>query len=81
MSAELLQLNNENGKCLTCGGELDTGWECTECGADNMDWYYPPHERGPTKEITDLCKAGNLVPVNAACQHCGAEPGDKCGGI
>lgn len=24
-----------DGPCLLCGGELDTGWECTECGADH----------------------------------------------
>lgn len=28
--------------CLKCGSHaLDTGWECTECGYDNMQWYYP----------------------------------------
>ena len=27
----------DDGPCLLCGGELDTGWECTECGADHHD--------------------------------------------
>lgn len=28
--------------CLKCGSHaLDTGWECTDCGYDNMQWYYP----------------------------------------
>ena len=22
------------GKCPECGGELDTGWECNDCGRD-----------------------------------------------
>lgn len=29
-------------RCLRCGEDaLDTGWECAECGYDNMPWYYP----------------------------------------
>ncbi len=24
------------GKCPECGGCLDTGWECTDCGHDAM---------------------------------------------
>lgn len=27
----------EDGPCLLCGGELDTGWECNDCGADHFD--------------------------------------------
>lgn len=23
--------------CPRCGGELDTGWECNDCGYDAMD--------------------------------------------
>lgn len=23
-------------KCPKCGGELDTGWECNDCGFDAM---------------------------------------------
>jgi len=25
----------EDGDCLCCGGQLDTGWECNDCGADH----------------------------------------------
>lgn len=25
----------DDKKCIKCGGELDTGGECTECGFDN----------------------------------------------
>lgn len=25
----------DDGPCLVCGGELDTGWECNTCGADH----------------------------------------------
>jgi hypothetical protein len=27
--------------CPTCGCELDTGWECTNCERDWMPWAYP----------------------------------------
>jgi hypothetical protein len=26
----------KNDKCPECGGELDTGWECNDCGFDAM---------------------------------------------
>ena len=25
-----------DGVCVVCGGQLDTGWECNDCGADHM---------------------------------------------
>lgn len=28
--------------CPDCGGELDTGWECNDCGLDARDLAYPP---------------------------------------
>lgn len=41
----VLQLSRDGDAqpCLKCGAAdaLDTGWECTECGYDNMPWYYP----------------------------------------
>lgn len=34
-------------RCLRCGSMfLDTGWECTECGYDNMPHYSQPKEQG-----------------------------------
>lgn len=27
----------DDGDCLVCGGDLDTGWECNDCGADHYD--------------------------------------------
>lgn len=24
------------GPCVMCGGSLDTGWECNDCGADHF---------------------------------------------
>ena len=27
--------------CPSCGGGLDTGWECKRCGRDWMPWAYP----------------------------------------
>ena len=30
----------DDQRCLRCGeAALDTGWECTECGYDNMPHY------------------------------------------
>jgi len=78
MSAEKLELQDD-GPCMICNGELDTGWECTVCGTDNRDWYYP--NRPPAKTILGECKAGNLVDINGRCDFCGAKPGDKCGGL
>jgi len=52
VSAELLVLptNPDKQLCLQCGLDaLDTGWECNECGYDNMTWYYP---QGVKKENT-----------------------------
>lgn len=36
--------------CISCKkpGVLDTGWECTACGFDNMPHYWP---RGVKAEI------------------------------
>ena len=31
--------------CPECGGGLDTGWECNDCGYDARDEAYPPYER------------------------------------
>lgn len=33
--------------CPTCGGDLDTGWECARCGLDWRDWVLMP----PTIEV------------------------------
>jgi hypothetical protein len=27
--------------CASCGGHLDTGWECNSCGRDWRPWAYP----------------------------------------
>lgn len=32
-----LDFDIEDGACLLCGGELDTGWECNTCGADHYN--------------------------------------------
>ena len=30
-------------RCLRCGSaSLDTGWECNDCGYDNLPHYCPP---------------------------------------
>ncbi len=31
--------------CPECGGELDTGWECNDCGFDASDLAYSEVER------------------------------------
>lgn len=42
MAFEKIVLDPDGGICLVCGeNALDTGWECTECGADCRAFYYP----------------------------------------
>ena len=31
--------------CPECGGELDTGWECVDCGFDASNLAYSDFER------------------------------------
>jgi len=31
--------------CPECGGELDTGWECLDCGFDAQWLAYPENQR------------------------------------
>lgn len=38
-------------QCPQCGGGLDTGWECTECGYDARDEAYPPEQRARDKAL------------------------------
>ena len=54
MSDGKLELE-EDGPCLFCGKDA-LGWECTECGADNRDWYYPDRDR--SKDVPLLKPAG-----------------------
>ncbi len=42
----------EAERCLRCGSpHLDTGWECNDCGYDNLPHYSNP-ERRPTPGAT-----------------------------
>lgn len=34
-----------NEQCPECGGGLDTGWECNDCGFDAQWIAYPQSER------------------------------------
>ena len=37
----------EDEFCYRCGSRfLDTGWECTDCGFDNMPIYARPVDNG-----------------------------------
>jgi len=43
-----LALRKESARddvCPDCGGQLDTGWECVECGYDARDLAYTPAQR------------------------------------
>ena len=44
-----LELDDEEQPCIKCGGATDTGWECTECGFDNRDWYFPNRPKHQTE--------------------------------
>lgn len=35
-SDELREARIANDRCPECNGELDTGWECNDCGFDAM---------------------------------------------
>jgi hypothetical protein len=36
-------VDQDDQRCLRCGSwYLDTGWECNDCGYDNMPHYCPP---------------------------------------
>lgn len=36
-------VESDDERCLRCGSMfLDTGWECTDCGYDNLPHYYQP---------------------------------------
>lgn len=52
MSAEKLNLLDE--RCLLCGGELDTGYECNDCGWDGIEWYVPGYRPPTAEEIRRL---------------------------
>lgn len=40
----------DDERCLRCGGMfLDTGWECTDCGYDNMPHYANPDDSSKQK--------------------------------
>jgi hypothetical protein len=57
--AETFPLPDE--KCLVCGGELDTGWECNDCGWDGIYWYNPLY-RPPTAEEIRRLETGKEQP-------------------
>jgi len=44
-SAPLRRALARDDTCPECGYELDTGWECNNCGYDARDEAYPPAER------------------------------------
>ena len=59
--SDALKRRDEPGKgddvpCVKCGGALDTGLECTECGHDN-------HEAVTGKPFT---RSGAVIDMNAA---------------
>lgn len=45
----VLELDDEEQPCIKCGGATDTGWECTECGFDSRDWYFPNRPKHKTE--------------------------------
>ncbi len=50
----LRRLCAANNLCPECGGELDTGWECNDCGYDARDEAYPPERRERDKRLARL---------------------------
>lgn len=44
-SEALRKMCAKNDYCPECSGELDTGFECNECGFDARELAYPEFER------------------------------------
>ena len=56
------KLNHEEPVCLLCGGPVDTGWECTECGFDSAPWYCPEGFKAVPEEGTRSAEAPREKP-------------------
>lgn len=41
----LRRVTAANGKCPECGNDLDTGWECDNCGFDARPEAYSDSQR------------------------------------
>lgn len=52
-SPALRRFYARQNECPECGGPLDTGWECNDCGYDAMDEAYPPSLRAAEKQLTE----------------------------
>ena len=40
-----LETDLDKQPCMSCGSLfLDTGWECNDCGYDNIQWYVPGYK-------------------------------------
>lgn len=50
-SPELRKYWVDQEQCPECGGALDTGWECNDCGFDAQWIAYPQSERERDKGI------------------------------
>lgn len=45
-----LETDPDKQTCLACGSpSLDTGWECNDCGHDNIAWYFPSYRAAIAK--------------------------------
>lgn len=57
MSGEAVYISGveqDDERCLRCGSMfLDTGWECTDCGYDNMAHYVAPEKLHVTVTIEE----------------------------
>ena len=47
-------IDSDDEKCTACGGELDTGWECTECGHDDRDTYFKPESTAENPHVVPI---------------------------
>ena len=48
ISSSMKDIEPDSQICVRCGQRsLDTGWECADCGFDNINIYYP--DRPPDK--------------------------------
>lgn len=49
-SAAVRQAVAREDRCPECGGDLDTGWECSDCGFDARELVYPEWQRRTDKK-------------------------------
>lgn len=63
-------VDQDDERCIRCGSfALDTGWECDDCGYDNMPHYYSRSEGANTEQ--------QRAPSKSQAKRIAAQKGEK----